>query len=191
VTDLQDILADLTSGDDARAESAIPKIGELGNDAISALLDLTRSKDSDHRWWAVRALANSPQARTEDLTPLLDDSSPEVRAAAALALCAHPGESAAPALVKAMHDEDPLTAGLAGNALVAIGSPAVPALLEVMREAPLNVRIIALRALAEIRDHRAVKTMMEVLEKDDSAILQYWAKEGLERLGLNMVYVKP
>jgi len=191
VTDLQDILADLTSGDDARAESAIPKISELGSDAISALLDLTRSKDSDHRWWAVRALANSPQARTEDLIPLLDDSSPEVRAAAALALCAHPGESAVSALVKAMHDEDPLTAGLAGNALVAIGSPAVPTLLEVMRDAPLNVRIIALRALAEIRDHRAIKTMMEVLEKDDSAILQYWAKEGLERLGLNMVYVKP
>lgn len=191
MADLQELLTDLTSGEDARAESAIPKIGELGSGAIPALLDLTRSQDSDQRWWAVRALANSPQARTEDLIPLLSDSAAEVRAAAALALCAHPDESAVPALVKALYDEDSLTASLAGHALVAIGSPALPALLEVVKDTPVGVRLIALRALAEIRDHRAIKTMMDVLENDESAILQYWAREGLERLGLNTVYVKP
>jgi len=26
---------------------------------------------------------------------------------------------------------------------------------------------------------------------EESALLQYWASEGLERLGLNMVYIKP
>jgi len=26
---------------------------------------------------------------------------------------------------------------------------------------------------------------------EDSALLQHWAKEGLERLGLNMIYIKP
>jgi hypothetical protein len=44
--------------------------------------------------------------------------------------------------------------------------------------------------LAEIKDHRAIKTMMSALE-DESAVVQYWAKEGLDRLGLNMVYGKP
>ena len=27
--------------------------------------------------------------------------------------------------------------------------------------------------------------------EEDSAMVNYWAKEGLERLGLNMVYIKP
>jgi len=144
----------------------------------------------DHRWWAVRALAESPHTRTEDLIPLLRDSATEVRAGAALALCSHPGEDAVPALIKALEDADSLTAGLAGNALAAIGGPSVPALLEVMKDAPANIRIIALRALAEIKDHRAIKTMMDALS-DESAIVQYWAKEGLDRLGLNMVYGKP
>jgi len=26
---------------------------------------------------------------------------------------------------------------------------------------------------------------------EESAVLQYWATEGLERLGLDMVYIKP
>jgi len=32
--------------------------------------------------------------------------------------------------------------------------------------------------------------MMQVMD-EDSALLQHWAKEGLERLGLDMVYMKP
>jgi hypothetical protein len=47
-----------------------------------------------------------------------------------------------------------------------------------------------LRALAEIKDHRAIPVMMKVME-EDSALLQHWAKEGLDRLGLDMVYMKP
>src|SRR3990170_5007164 len=99
---------------------------------IPALLDLPRAEEADTRWWAVRALAASPHTRTEDLLPLLRDSAPEVRAATALALCNHPHESAIEALIKTLADEDSLTAGLAGNALVKIGSPSVPSLLKVM-----------------------------------------------------------
>jgi hypothetical protein len=59
-----------------------------------------------------------------------------------------------------------------------------------MGNAPTGVRILALRALAEIRDHRSIPMMMKCLS-EDSAVLQYWAQEGLTRLGLDMVYVKP
>jgi HEAT repeat protein len=52
-----------------------------------------------------------------------------------------------------------------------------------------EVRIHALRALAEIRDHRAIPILMKVKERD-SALLQHRAKEGLDRLGLHMVYIK-
>lgn len=187
---MQDLLYALTSGDDARAEESIPALVELGAKAIPALLDLTRATDVDSRWWAVRALAAFPEVQPEGLIPLLRDSSPEVRSAAALALCNHPHESAVGELIHTLADEDSLTAGLAGNALALIGAPSVPSLLEVMENSPAGVKILALRALAEIRDHRAIPLMMKCLS-DDSALLRYWAQEGLTRLGLDMVYVKP
>jgi HEAT repeat protein len=187
---MQELLAELTSGDDTRAENSIPALIQLGMAAIPALLDLTHAEEVDSRWWAVRALAASPHTRTEYLIPLLSDSAPQVRAAAALALCSHPHESAVEALIKTLADEDPLTAGLAGNALVKIGGPSVLSLLEVMKEAPTGIRISALRTLSEICDHRAIPVMMKSLS-EESALLEYWAQEGLNRLGLNMVYIKP
>lgn len=187
---MQDLLAELTSGDDERAENSIPALTALGWAALPALLDLTRAEETDTRWWAVRALAASPHIRTVDLIPLLSDSSPEVRAAAALALCNHPHEDAVKALIQSLADEDALTAGLAGNALAKIGSPSVPSLLKVMNEASTGIRIVALRALGEIGDQRAIPMMMKCMG-EESAVLQYWAQAGLERLGLNMVYIKP
>ncbi len=188
--DLDDLLADLTSGDETRAESAVPGLVTLGAEALPALLDLAHSPDPDQRWWAVRALAETPRTRTEELFPFLSDSSAEVRQAAALALSTRADESAVPALIHALYDEDSMVAGLAGNALGRVGAPAVPALLEVLNDAPQAVRIQVLRALVEIKDHRAILAMMKVMQ-EDSALLQYWAQEGLERLGLDMVYLKP
>jgi HEAT repeat protein len=187
---MQDLLKELTSGDDSRAEESIPALVKLGAAVIPSLLDLTRADDVDSRWWAVRALAAFPDTQPTDLIPLLRDPSPEVRAAVALALCSHPHESAINALIHSLADEDSLTAGLAANALVLVGNASVPSLLEVMNHAPTGVKILALRALSEIRDHRAIPTMMKCLG-GESAILRYWAQEGLTRLGLDMVYVKP
>ncbi len=187
---MQDLLAELTSGDDERAEKSVFKIVQLGTAIIPDLLNLTRAQAVDSRWWAVRALAAFPNPQPENLIPLLYDSAPEVRAAAALALCHHPHQNAVAALIKTLADSDPLTAGLAGKALVKIGSPAVPSLLGVAQDAPIGIRIVALRALSEIGDHRAIPLMMKCTS-EDSAILQYWAQEGLNRLGLNMVYLMP
>ena len=187
---LNELLADLTSGDETRAENAVPGLVGLGEDAIPALRDLLKSTDADQRWWALRTLAQSPQARTEWLLPLLDDSTPEVRQAAALGLCSHPDEAAVKPLVRALSDEDAMVSELARNALVVIGKPAVSFLLEVPKDAPQKVRINALRALAEIVDYGAIPTLMAALE-EDSAMLGHWAEEGLERLGLNMLYLKP
>lgn len=187
---MRNLLEELTSGDDVRAENVIPALVELGKAVVPALVELTRSPDLDSRWWALRALAALPDIDPENLIPFLEDSSSEVRAAAALALCSHPHESAIQALIRALADEDSLTAGLAANALVLVGGASTPALLEAMENATSTVRILALRALAELRDHRAIPTMMKCLNAD-SAFLQYWAREGLTRLGLDMVYVKP
>jgi len=190
VSNLDALLADLTSGDEARAEGAVPGLVELGEKAFPALRDLLDSADADQRWWAIRTLAQSPQALTEWLLPLLNDSAPEVRQAAALGLCSHPAETAIRSLIRALSDADSLVSSLACNALVEIGKPAVPSLLEISKDAPQMARINAIRALAEIADHSAIPALMAALE-DDSIMIQHWAEEGLERLGLNMVYLKP
>ena len=187
---MKDPLAALTSGNDERAERAIPAIVELGEAAIPALLDLTRSENADTRWWAIRALAASSHTRTSDLIHHLGDSNAEVRAAAALALSHHPGEEALTALTQSLGDSDPLTAGLAANALVKLGGAAVPSMIELAKEGRQSVRILALKALSEMRDHRAIPVMMKCIQ-EDSAALGYWAQLGLERLGLDMVYIKP
>lgn len=187
---LDELLADLTSGDETRAENAVPGLVELGKEAFPALRDLLNSVDADQRWWALRTLAQAPQPQTEWLLPLLGDSAAEVRQAAALGLCSHPDETAIRPLIRALSDADSLVSDLARNALVVIGKPAVPSLLEIPGDAQQRARINALRALAEIGDYSAIPTLMAALE-DDSVMMQHWAEEGLERLGLNMVYLKP
>jgi HEAT repeat protein len=190
VFSLQDLLSDLTSGSETRAERAVPNLIDLGEEAIPALLDLTRSSEVDHRWWGLRVLAQSPHSQAEWLVPFLNDPAREVRQCAALGLAIKPDESAIQPLVQALSDQDSMVSSLAVNALVKIGKVAVPSLIEVVKNAPQSARIHALRALAEIRDHRAIPVMMKVME-EDSALLQHWAKEGLDRLGLDMVYIKP
>ena len=191
MTTLTELISDLTSGDEERAENAVPALIELGEDAIPALLDLTHSSGVDARWWALRTLAQSPLCRTEWLIPFLEnDPAPEVRQCAALGLAGRADESATQPLVHALSDADSMVGSLAVNALVQIGSVAVPSLIETVKSGKQSARIFALRALAEIKDHRAIPIMMKVME-EESALLQHWAKEGLERLGLDMIYIKP
>jgi HEAT repeat protein len=191
VSQLQSLLEDLTSGDEDRAERAVLRLVELGEDAIPALLDLTQSPDLDSRWWALRTIGESPLCQSEWLVPFLsNDPAPEIRQCAALGLSGRQHESAVEPLIQALNDEDGMVANLAGNALVKIGSAAVPALIETVTSGSQSARIHALRTLAEIKDHSAIPIMMKVMQ-EDSALLGHWAKEGLERLGLDMVYIKP
>jgi HEAT repeat protein len=190
VSSLPDLLNDLIGGDETRAEEAVSLLVDLDEEVLPALLDLTHSTDADHRWWGLRVLAQSPHSPAGWLIPFLNDPAPEVRQCAALGLAAKPDEGAIQPLIRAMSDEDSMVAHLAVNALVKVGSAAVPSLIEAVKSAPQSARIHALRALAEIRDHRAIPVMMQVMG-EDSALLQHWAKEGLERLGLDMVYIKP
>ena len=73
----------------------------------------------------------TPQA--EWLVPFLNDPAREVRQCAALGLAVKPDESAIQPLVQALSDEDSMVGSLAVNALVKIGSAAVPSLIEVVK----------------------------------------------------------
>ena len=187
---LDDLLADLTSGDEPRAEQACASLINMGETVIPVLRDVLTSPDADSRWWAARTLASLPALDPGLLIPLLADASPEVRQCAALGLCNHPGEAATRPLVQALSDADSLTADLAAKALTAIGSPAVESLLDVLHNGQQSARIHAMHALAEIADVRAVRPMIEAMS-EESVMLHYWAERGLEKLGVNMVYMKP
>lgn len=190
VASLNDLLADLISGDETRAEAAVPRLVELGEAIIPPLRDLLNAADADTRWWAVRTLASLPSLDPRLLLPSLTDAAPEVRQCAALGLSGHPSEAAIPALIRALSDSDNLVADLSARALAAIGKPATESLLEVLKDAPQSARIHAMHALAEIADPRAIRSMIEAMG-ENSVMLQYWAEAGLEKMGVNMVYVKP
>lgn len=187
---LKSLLNELLSGDEGRAEAAVPALTAQGAKALPVLWETARSGNPDARWWALRVLAEIPETAATELAAFLTDTQPEVRQAAALGLASHAEESILPDLIRTLHDPDPMTAGLAGNALVRVGPAAVPLLLEVLKGNDQQARIRSLRALAELKDPRAIPAMLNILQ-EDSALLAHWAQEGLERLGLNMVYIKP
>jgi HEAT repeat protein len=187
------MLSDLLSGDDERAEAAARELAQHSQESLPELYKLLASTDVEQRWWAVRAIAGCEPAEqtTRHLLAALEDDSNEVRQAAALALCHRPDSQATPALLRALSDPDTMVASMAGKALALLKSDAVPALtaaLESERNPAARREIV--RALAEIGDPAALPALMQALESD-SALLQYWAEHGLEKLGLGMVYIKP
>ncbi len=190
VIDQNELLKQLTSGDDERAEAAATTLAKAGEAALPALSGLLASNEVDQRWWAVRTLAAMREARTDLLARALGDHVAEVRAAAALALAAHPSAAAVPDLVRALEDEDSLVSTLCVDALISVGKACVPALLETFPSADPRARIQIMRALAAIKDPNSIAVMLKATE-DESAMLNYWAREGLEALGLDMIYLMP
>lgn len=188
---LEQLLADLTSGDDARAAAALPALTVHGDAALEGLLALLQAPLADHRWWACRALAAfaSPLARSA-LLAALHDPAIGVRQCAALALCHNPSPEAVPQLMGLLDDDDRLLARLASCALAAVGQPAVAALSQAAFEASPTARIEAVRALAAI-DHPEVIGPLFALIDDPSSLVRHWAEEGLDRLGLGMAFFPP
>jgi HEAT repeat protein len=95
-----------------------------------------------------------------------------------------------PALIASLQDGDSLVVRIAANALVASGSMAVPALLQAARDGSQKSQMEAMRALALIGDQRSIPLLFEALDSD-SMLMEYWANEGLERMGVGMIFYKP
>lgn len=192
---LGDFIAELTRGDDERAEAAVEKIAALGencaDDPIDVLQELLSSPDSEIRWWGVRALASISDPRVASiLIEALADEGAAVRQCAALGLRLHPTPQAIAGLLDCLSDEDHLVVELSGDALAEIGEQAVPALITVVEDGNPKARLEAVRSLARIGDARAIPVLFGVLE-EGSALMEYWAAEGLERMGVGMVFYKP
>jgi HEAT repeat protein len=192
---LGDFLAELTSGDDERAEAAVENIAALGescaDDPIDVLQELLSSPDSEIRWWGVRTLASISDPRIVSiLIKALADEGAAVRQCAALGLRLHPTPRAIDRLIDCLSDEDHLVVELSADALAEIGEQAVPALITVVEKGNPKARLEAVRTLSRIGDTRAIPVLFGVLD-EGSALMEYWAAEGLERMGVGMVFYNP
>ncbi len=189
--DFKDVLDELSCGEDERAEAALSQLAVWGSEVVDILRERLFNPEPEVRWWAVRGLAEIKDDRVPELLiQALMDVDQSVRWCAGLALRDHPSEKAASALVRMLADDDALTRRLAGDALVSVGSPVVPQLLETVGSGQNPARIEAVRALAKIGDERSIPALFEALD-DSSALVEYWANEGLERMGVGMVFYKP
>ncbi|HSQ27447.1 MAG TPA: HEAT repeat domain-containing protein [Anaerolineales bacterium] len=192
---LDALLQRLTGGDDILAEEAARELAALVQpqpvEVITGLDALLQSPEADDRWWALRTLAEIPgQQSLEKLSAGLFDPDAGVRQCAALGLRFHADGCAIPGLIEALSDPDGLVVQLAGDALVAIGGNAVPALLEVLEKGQQLARLEAVRALAMIGDEGAIPALFDALD-GDSRWIEYWASLGLERMGVGMSFFLP
>lgn len=185
-------LNNLFSGEDDRALAALAQIGP---EHLPDLKIALTSLDVDTRWWAVRALAElARQADPIALSLLLittADADVDVRAAVFQGLGEARTIEAIPPLLFALSDASSYLARLATEALIQIGAPAVPGLIRALEnDVEARVRVNAARALALIGDASAIPALFHALE-DESNLVQHWADEGLERMGIGQVYFKP
>ncbi len=191
MTSLEGLLTELVSGDDARAEATVPALSLHGEAAVKRLRDLLSSPQSDHRWWATRALATIHEtAARSALIRSLSDPDEGVRHCGALGLQENPTPRAIPPLIEALASDDRLLARLAANALASVGRPAVPRLAEAAANEDARVRIEAVRALAKMEHPDAIGPLFAAID-DPSSVVRHWAEDGLDRLGVGMSFFNP
>jgi HEAT repeat protein len=163
----------------------------LGETALPALFALLDSADPEKRWWALRVLAviRHPEVPPR-LRDALVDPDTAVRQCAVLGLSKQPITAAIPDLIAILGDEDRLLTRLAGDALIATGNQALPALIATLENGSQPAKIEAARALALIGDQDSIPALFKAWQHG-STLVQYWAEEGLDRLGVGMQFFRP
>lgn len=191
VSELETLISELSSADEARAARALSQIPQHGEPALEFLLNLLASPEPDQRWWAIMALSSIDDPRANKaLIESLSDEDATVRQCAAAGLRQHPVPDAVPRLIETLGDEDRLLARLASGALATAGKHAIPPLSQAMKSEVPQVRIEAARALGQTGDPDAIPTLFAALN-DTSAVVVHLAEVGLERLGVGMVFFRP
>ena len=91
-------------------------------------------------------------------------------------------EAAVATLMTRLHSQDALQRQEAHHALVALGEPALPALVDALTNTDDRTRFEAAKALIEIHDPHAVPALIGALD-DERSQIRWVAAEGLTRLG--------
>ncbi len=111
------------------------------------------------------------------LIKALEDEDNEIRAVAAWSLGENGDPSAVPALIEALGDEDAEVKLKSVEAILKVGKPAVPALIELLEGG--KRRAFAAKALGKIGDSSAVAALIMALEDNDWAVV----RESIVALG--------
>jgi HEAT repeat protein len=183
----------LTSGNDSQALLAADNLIEKGVKVIPALSEVVTSENSDIRWWGYRTLSGISHPNSiKLLINGLADNNIEVQKCAALGLRSNPDEQAIPPLIGLLSNHDALLSRLAGDSLIAIGPVATSLLIQYVEITPPNERglVEAVRALATIKDWGAISSLFKLLQSD-SALVEHWANQGLENMGVGMMFFDP
>ena len=104
------------------------------------------------------------------LISILESNDSEARGAAAVALGWLKAEDAAKPLAKLLDDEDYDVSKKAGESLAALGGASLDSLLGSMEIPEKRARLLAIKALEEINDDRAVSYALRTLDDDDEDI---------------------
>jgi HEAT repeat protein len=188
---LQELLEAITDGDDARAEEAALALSHESDAALLPLRDLLADTDLDRRWWAARALAAvGTQAARGSLVAALKDPALDVRVCAAQGLGELRAEEAVAELVRCLDDPSALVSRIAADSLARIGPPAVPALIETLKQGKTPARAGAARALSIIQPQEAIPALCAALD-DPSAVVTHYAQEALEKMEVGLVLFRP
>jgi HEAT repeat protein len=179
---------ELISGDEIRAENAAINPPSNKREALSILEDLLSTKDATFRWWACRSLSEiKSNAAGQLLTSCLSDKDLSIQRCAAIGLRISPMPEALDQLIYLLINADSLTQRLAGDALIALERKATESLLEVLEKSKENSRVEAARALAKIADPKSISSLFALLESE-SQMLEHYASEGLEKMGIGMQF---
>jgi HEAT repeat protein len=155
-------------------------LGQLGEGAITHLLDASRSSMVTTKESAIEALGNFNDARAIDrLVEALSDANAAIRNAAVKALGDTASERALAPLLGLLRDESSTMRAQAAAALARLGKIALPSLVAATRDSRPAVRQLAVEALGDIGSKDAVASLLELVRTDQSGA----RPEAIEALG--------
>lgn len=162
------LIGALEHGDEVLRKNAAKSLGEMGRDAkaaVHALVKALKDKNLEVSEKAANALVRIGSPTVPVLIEALKDKDFYVRKKAAWALGEIGDRGAVSPLIKMMGDKNKDVCVSAANALIAIGSPAVPPLIKLLSDKK-NAHDAAI-ALSLIDDKRVVPALIEALKDPD------------------------
>ena len=162
--DLEPLLLQLSSGDRDRRAHAVDALVRAGETAVPALIDLAQHGQWLSRMEALRALGRiGDPAALPIIRASLESSDDEVREVAAEAAGTIQDVESLPVLIRLLRMRELDRRKSVREALIRMGEPSVPFLLEAAGSGPLRARAEAIRALGSIGDPRALPIVRDAL----------------------------
>lgn len=162
----------LRRGDPSTRHLAASALGELGDPAaLNALLDALAGPDTEGvRWRAAEGLALLGELAAPGLVVLAEDSDPDIRWKAIVALGDIGDPRAAPVLCERLADPDRFVRGRAVSALARLGRQCLPFMLDALANPDPRIRQGAAEVLGLLGDTAAVEELLRALQDPTESV---------------------